>query len=152
MTGIPQRRGFHIFVRLAGNPIYYQDDIERLKGVLPSCTRPVIADSAVVILATVTEDTETELLERCQAALHHYHVITVVELGTLSASTDRMFDPFHDWMSMHRRGQPRGEGYNPEDVLKAKWGKIRREDSEDSRVADTIRKVFSGAIWHRKRA
>jgi hypothetical protein len=88
MEAIPTRRAFHIFVRLAGNPIFYQDDIYKLQSVLPSCTRPVIADNAVVVLATMTEESETELLERCKAALNHYHVVTLVELGRLSASTE----------------------------------------------------------------
>jgi hypothetical protein len=151
MEAIPQRRAYHVFVRLAGNPIFYQDDIYRLRGALPSCTRPVIADNAVIVLATITEDSETELLERCKAALNHYHVLTVVELGRLSASTDGLFDPFHDWMHTNVRRGTGGEGYNSEDVLKAKWGKVRRENTEDGRVADAIRKVFSGPFWQRRK-
>jgi hypothetical protein len=150
MEAVPQRRAFHIFVRLAGSPFYYVDDIEKLCGVLPSCTRAVIADGAVVVLATMTEEAENELLERCRAALNHFHVVTVVELGRLSASTDGLFDPFHDWMNSNVRGSSRGEGYNPEDMLKAKWGKVRREDSEHASVADAIRKVF--ANWPRRKA
>lgn len=151
MESIPVRRAFHIFVRLAGNPIFYQDDIYRLQGTLPSCTRPVIVDNAVIVLATMTEETEMELLERCKAALNHYHVVTLVELGRLSASTDGLFDPFHDWMNTNVRRGPSGEGYNPEDVLKAKWGKVRREDTEYGSVGDAIRKVFPSTRWPRRK-
>jgi hypothetical protein len=151
MMEIPTRRAFHIFVRLAGNPIYYQDDVYRLQGALPSCTRPVIVDNSVIVLATMTEENESELLERCKAALNHFHVVTVVELGRLSASTDGLFGPFHDWMNNHVRQGPRGEGYNPEDVLKAKWGKIVRKDTDYGSVRDAIRKVFPGTMWPRSK-
>jgi hypothetical protein len=88
---------------------------------------------------------------RCKRALGTYHVITVVELGRLSASTDGLFDPFHDWMNSNARHGTRGdgEGYNPEDVLKAKWGKVRREGSEPDSIIDAIRKVFPGTVWPR---
>src|ERR1043166_4498063 len=69
----------------------------------------------------------------------------------LSASTDGLFDPFHDWMHTNVRRGTGGEGYNSEDVLKAKWGKVRRENTEDGRVADAIRKVFSGPFWQRRK-
>jgi hypothetical protein len=150
MISIPQRRAFHIFVRLAGNPFFHQDDVYRLKGVLSSCTRAVVADGEVIVLATMTEDTETELLERCKAALQTYRNVTVVELGRSSASTDGLFDPFHDWMHCNVRQGTRGEGYNPEDMLKAKWGKRGGEDTEHGRVGDAIRKVFPGTIWPRR--
>ena len=149
---IPQRRAFHIFVRLAGNPIWYQNEIESLRAVLPACTRPVICDAAVIVLATIAEESEEELIARCKSALNHHGTITVVELGRGSASTDGLFDPFHDWMDNNVRGRPRtGERYNPEDVLKAKWGKVRHEDSEDNRIANAIAKVFSGPLWQRRK-
>jgi hypothetical protein len=147
---VPTKRlAFHIFVRLIGNAVYHQDALVRLKGALPSCTRAVIADADVVVLATITEDSEIELLERCKAALQSYRTITVVELGRLSASTDGTFDPFHDWMHCNVRHGTRGQGYDPEDMLKAKWAKRRSEDSEHSGVADAIRKVFPGT-WPRR--
>jgi hypothetical protein len=149
LEAIPQRRPYLLIIRLRRQPQYCQDDIEKIKGVLPACTRAVWFDDKVIGLATMTELTPHEILQDFARELRPFETIGVYELGRLSASTDGASDPFNLWMDCNVRRGARRQSDDAEDVLKKKWGKRRVEHSEHGSVADTIRKVFSGT-WPRQ--
>jgi hypothetical protein len=143
MEKIPQRRAYFIIIRLKRQPQYCQDDIQRLRAVMPACTRPVWFDDKVICLATMTEYEPHEILQNYSRELRPFETIGVYELGKLSASTDSSADPFNFWMDYNVRRGARRESDEAEDMLKRKWGQRRFERPENSGVADTFRKVFS---------
>jgi hypothetical protein len=143
MDPIPQRRAYLLLIRLRRKSQYCQDDIVRLKGALPACTRAVLFDDRVIGIATMTEYLPAEILQHYGRVLRPFETITVLELGRLSASTDGSFDPFDLWMEINVRRGTRRQTDDAEDMLKKKWGQRRIEHTEDGGVADTIRKVFS---------
>src|SRR5437016_5395961 len=105
MESIPQRRAYLLIIRLRRQPQYCVDDIERLKGALPACTRAVWFDDKVIGIATAGEFTPLEILQDYARVLRPFTTIGVYELGQLSASTDNSSDPFNFWMEWNcRRG------------------------------------------------
>ncbi len=145
MDKMPERRAYLLIIRLKRQPQYCQDDIQRLRGVMPSCTRGVWFDDKVIGLATMTEYEPHEILQIYGRELRPFETIGVYELGKLSASTDNTADPFNFWMDYNVRRGARRESDEAEDMLKRKWGQRRFERPENSGVADTFRKVFSRA-------
>lgn len=143
MEAIPQRRPYLILVRLRRKPEWCEDDIRRLHGVLPACSRGVLFDERVIGIATMTELGPTEILQQYGRELRPFVTIGVIELGRLSASTDSASDPFYSWMEENVRQGKRRESDEAEDMMKKKWGQRRVEDTKDRSVADTIREVFS---------
>jgi hypothetical protein len=143
MEKIPQRRAYFIIIHLRRRPQYCEEDIRRLKGVLPACTRAVWFDDKVICLATMTEYEPQEILQNYSRELQPFETIGIYELGRLSASTDRTTDPFNFWMDYNVKRGARRESDEAEDMLKRKWGQRRFEDSENSGVSNTLRKVFS---------
>jgi hypothetical protein len=143
MEQIPQRRAYFMIVRLKRQPQYCQDDIQRLRGVLPACTRAIWFDDKVICLATMTEYEPHEILQNHSRELRPFETIGIYEMGRLSASTDNSADPFNFWMDTNVRRGERRESDEAEDMLKKKWGQRRFEHSENSGVANTFRKVFS---------
>jgi hypothetical protein len=143
MEKIPERRAYLMIIRLKRPPQYCQDDIQRLKAVMPACTRAVWFDDRVICLATMTEYEPHEILQNYGRELRPFETIGVYELGQLSASTDSSADPFNFWMDYNVRRGERRETDEAEDMLKRKWGQRRFERPENSGVANTFRKVFS---------
>lgn len=143
MLHIPQRRPYFILVRLKRRPELCQDDIERLKGALPAVTRAVVFDGYVIGLVTMTEYNPVEILQEYGRVFRPFESVDVLELGSASASTNSLSDPFHSWMEIYVRRGTRRESDEAEDMLKKKWGQRRVERPEYSGVADAIRKVFS---------
>jgi hypothetical protein len=143
MEKIPQRRAYLMIIRLKRQPQYCQDDIYRLRGVLPACTRGVWFDDKVIGLATATEYEPHEILQNYSRELRPFETIGIYELGKLSASTDNSADPFNFWMDTNVRRGERRQSDEAEDMLKKKWGQRRFEHPENSGVANTFRKVFS---------
>jgi|GEM_PF-3820226 len=143
MQKIPQRRPFFILVRLKRRPEFCQDDITRLKGALPAITRAVVFDEHVIGLVTMTEYNPVEILQEYGHVFRPFESVDVLELGSASASTNSLSDPFHSWMEIYVRRGTRRESDEAEDMLKKKWGKRLVERPEYSGVADAIRKVFS---------
>lgn len=146
------RRPYMIFVRLAGSAFYHQADIVRLRASLPACTRAVVADNNVVVLATMTGKVADQVRQDCADAIGagRFVVITVIALGAHSASSDGFDDPFHYWMNVNVRLGQRREIEEAEDMLKTKWGERRRKHSKDDSIADAVRKVFPGTRWYRR--
>jgi hypothetical protein len=142
MQPIPQRRAYLLIVRLRKQPQYCVDDIERLKGALPSCTRAVWFDDKVMGIATAGEFTPHEILQDFAREFRPFVTVGVYELGKLSASTDNSADPFNFWMDWNCRRGDRRQGDDAEDMLKKKWGQRRVEHTEYGGIADAIRKVF----------
>ena len=138
-------RAYLILVRLRRPPEYCVDDLERLKGALPACTRAIVFDERVIGIATKGEYTPLEILQDFAVELRPFTTIGVYELGTLSASTDNSSDPFNLWMEWNCRRGKRRESDDAEDMLKKKWGQRRIKDTEYGGVGDAIRKVF--ASW-----
>ena len=132
-----------MIVRLKRQPQYCQDDLQRLRAVMPACTRAVWFDDKVICLATMTEYEPHEILQVYGRELRPFETIGVYELGKLSASTDSSADPFNFWMDYNVRQGQRRESDEAEDMLKRKWGQRRFERPENSGVANTFRKVFS---------
>jgi len=143
MEKVPQRRPYLVLVRLRRRPELCQDDIDRLKGVLPAVSRAVLFDEHVIGIATMTELTPVEILQQYGRELRPFESVDVLELGTMSASTNSLSDPFHSWMEVYVRRGTRRESDEAKDMLQKKWGQRRVERPEYSGVADAIRKVFS---------
>jgi hypothetical protein len=144
MEPIPQRRAYQIIVRLRAQPQYCQDDLERLKGALPRCTKAVWFDDKVIGLFTASEYGPQEILQHYGRVLRPFTQVNVLELGRLSASTYGTHDPIDFWMEVNVRRGERRQSDEAEDMLKKKWGQRRVESTEYGSVADAIRKVFSG--------
>jgi len=149
---IPRLRAYLLIIRLKGSVVFNQQAIERLKGALPSCSRAVLFDERVIGIATRTEYDPPGILQHYAAVLRPFENVTVLELGRLSASTYGLAEPFHFWMETNIRvpGSARREGDNAEDVMKAKWGQRRGENSENRSIADAIGKVFPDTRGPRK--
>lgn len=145
MDKIPELRSYMMIIRLKREPQYYQDDIERLKGALPACTKSVWWDNKVIALTTATEYEPREVLQHYGRALRPFANVGVYELGRLSASTYSSFDPLHLWMESNVRRGERREADEAYDMLQKKWGQRRIEDAENRSIADTFREVFARA-------
>lgn len=143
MDKIPERRSYLLIIRLKRQPQYCQDDIERLKGTLPACTKSVWWDNKVIALSTTTEYEPHEILQHYSRAFRPFENVGVYELGRLSASTYSSLDPLHLWMENNIRRGERREADEAYDMLQKKWGQRRIEDAEDRSIANTFRKVFA---------
>jgi hypothetical protein len=138
-----KKKPYLVLARLTGNAFYHQRDIERLKSALPACTRGVIFDGHVIGLMTLCDYSPDAFLGGFARELRSFESVTVVELGSASASTNGLLDPLNSWMDLYVRRGTGGQSDQAEDMLKSKWGERRGEYPKEHGIADAIGKVFS---------